>query len=235
MPTKLIKKPKLTVLDLRNLPCPLPVIECKKYLDINREREFYCIFNDYISLENVKKWLSDKNIEVKVLSVDEIKYAVSDLSKDDYILQCILSKEILHDNLPNAVDITSDSEFAKDYPLYTTKSACSLIVFTNNQLGKDEESLAKALMKTYLYSLNQIDLNITDFVFMNKGIYLLDNNTQEREEILKLHYEKNVKLMVCGTCINYYQKQDIVSPEIEVVNMYQIVELQNRADKVLHI
>ena len=68
-------------------------------------------------------------------------------------------------------------------------------------------------------------------VFMNSGVRLVTENEQTIEH-LKVLEDMGVKLVVCGTCLNFYGLSDKLQCGT-VSNMYDIVETMSGASKVI--
>lgn len=114
-----------------------------------------------------------------------------------------------------------------------TKNNDFVIVITNDKLGNGEAELGQLLMKTYTYTLNETMPYPKAIIFMNSGVKLVVEGSEALENIQKLS-EKNIEIISCGTCLDYYKIKDKLKVGI-VGNMYSIVEYMNNASKVINI
>lgn len=108
-----------------------------------------------------------------------------------------------------------------------------VVVITSDKLGVGEDELGKLLIKTYTYTLNETKPYPKAVIFMNSGVKLVAEGSEALENIQKLN-EKNVEIISCGTCLDYYNIKDKLQVGI-IGNMYTIVEYMNNAAKVINI
>jgi len=104
----------------------------------------------------------------------------------------------------------------------------AVILITSNLFGKGEEELGKNLMKSFLYTLTQME-NIKQMIFMNSGVSLTTEGS-EVLELLKAMEEKGVEILSCGTCLDYYGLKEKLAVG-KVTNMYAIVEAITTASR----
>lgn len=76
------------------------------------------------------------------------------------------------------------------------------LVFSNNVMGKDEE-IGKVLIEKFFTNLCQFDNLPQKIFFYNRGVFLCEKNSPLQQE-LKVLNERGVKLLVCSTCIEFY-------------------------------
>lgn len=69
-------------------------------------------------------------------------------------------------------------------------------------------------------------------VFYSTGVKLIAKDSDVIED-LKIIAEKGVQMLVCGTCLNYFEMNDPLTVG-EVSNMYDIMEAIFDADKVVY-
>jgi selenium metabolism protein YedF len=108
-----------------------------------------------------------------------------------------------------------------------------VVVITSDKLGAGEAELGQLLMKTYTYTLNETKPYPKAVIFMNSGVKLVVEGSEALENIQKLA-EKNIEIISCGTCLDYYNIKDKLQVGI-VGNMYTIVEYMNQVIKVINI
>lgn len=109
----------------------------------------------------------------------------------------------------------------------------TLIQVTQNGMGSNNDELGLLLVSNYFKLINEED-NLPRFIaFYNKGVKLICKGSPIIDDLKKLE-SKNVKLIACKTCLNYF---DILN-DIEVGNagtMIDIVQLQKLADKIINL
>lgn len=106
------------------------------------------------------------------------------------------------------------------------------VIFVNSdKIGHGDEKLGEVLIKTLFYTLTETDTKPETIIFMNNGVKLPVENLEVIEHLKKLE-ESGVKLLICGTCLDYFKIKDKVKVGI-VSNMYEIVENFLSAEKVI--
>ena len=86
-------------------------------------------------------------------------------------------------------------------------------------------------MQMYLYTLAQGD-DIPEYIlFMNDGVKVPTKNDQAIEH-LKTLQDKGVEILVCGTCLNFYNLAGDLAVGT-VSNMYDIAGAMQAVDKVI--
>ena len=101
------------------------------------------------------------------------------------------------------------------------------------RIGEGDLELGTSLLKMFLYTLAQ-DANTPKYIlFINTGVKIPVENEQIIEH-LKVLQEKGTEILVCGTCLNFYE----ISEKLQVgtiSNMYDIVDAMKLVDKVITI
>lgn len=189
--------------------CPIPVIMAKKEID-NKVEEFVIVVDNQIAVENLKKLASTTGYQI-----DYKKH------KDTFIVgfsyECVECNLMLEEVMKeNTIDTVNQMIFVgKEY------------------LGEGDLELGKNLIRMFFYSLTESKDIPKHIVFINGGVKLptLDNQIIEH---LKYLADKGSTILSCGACLNYYKLTDELQVG-EVTNMYTIVELMQKADKVISI
>ena len=88
------------------------------------------------------------------------------------------------------------------------------------------------LMKMALYTLNQAEVAPMNLLFMNSGVKLLCGEEAQIIDSVKEMMEKGTDVLVCGTCLNFYECADDLKVG-EVSNMYDILERMHESAKVI--
>lgn len=107
------------------------------------------------------------------------------------------------------------------------------IVVGQNKLGNGDDKLGEILIKGYIFALSEADNIPTDMLFLNSGVKLAVEDSAVLDGLKKLE-DRNVKIQVCGTCLDFYNLKDKIAIG-EISNMYSIVETMNEADKIINI
>ena len=89
-------------------------------------------------------------------------------------------------------------------------------------MGEGSEELGGVLIKGFIYALSQQDNPPETMLFYNGGAKLTCDGSECLEDLKELK-NRGVKILTCGTCLNYYELSDKLAVG-EVTNMYDIAE-----------
>ena len=113
-------------------------------------------------------------------------------------------------------------------------AASDYVVFAGRDvIGEGDPELGHSLIKMFFYTLSEKPDLPSAICFMNNGVRLVTENEQAIEH-LKVLEAKGVKLIVCGTCLNFYGLTDKLQCGT-IGNMYDIVETMTKAGKVITV
>lgn len=107
----------------------------------------------------------------------------------------------------------------------------TVILVSNNGMGKSDEALQLTLFGKYIELLMQNGELPAAICFYTDGVKLVCEGSPVIEKLRELE-AKGVRLIVCSTCLNYYNLQDKVLTGI-VGGMGDILEAQTKAEKVI--
>ena len=107
----------------------------------------------------------------------------------------------------------------------------TIIMITNNGMGKADETLQQKLICKYLELIQQNDTLPNAICFYTDGVKLVVEGSPALEQLKALD-EKGVRLIVCSTCLEYFDLIDKVQVGI-VGGMGDIIEAQVQAEKVI--
>lgn len=108
-----------------------------------------------------------------------------------------------------------------------------IILITRNGMGDGDRDLQRKLIQTYLKLLVENGRLPKAICFYTEGVHLAVDGSPVLEQLRSLE-AKGVRLVLCSTCLEYYQLTDQVQVGI-VGGMTDILEAQLQADKVLSI
>ena len=109
----------------------------------------------------------------------------------------------------------------------------TIILITNNGMGKADEKLQQTLAGKYFELLAQNGSLPAAICFYTDGVKLVCEGSPVIEQLRGLE-SKGVRLIVCSTCLNYFNLSEKVQVGI-VGGMGDILEAQIKADKVITI
>ena len=197
-------------IDCRGLACPKPVIETKKKIDIIGGGSLIVIVDNEIAKENIRKFAQSKNLQVEI----EIK-------EDDYYLTLTKAEadQLLEENHNSAEEVIAKQDL--------------IIYIESDKMGEGAEELGDILMKSYLYTLTELEELPKAIIFLNSGVKLVINDSPVLNSLKTLEH-MGVELVACGTCLNYYHLENELAVGI-ASNMYSIVEMLHGSYKIIRI
>ncbi len=109
----------------------------------------------------------------------------------------------------------------------------TVVLVTRNGMGDSYTTLQHSLISKYFTLLNQNNILPSVICFYTDGVKLAVTDSPVLDQLKELE-RKGVHLILCGTCLNYYELVDQVQVGI-VGGMTDIIEAQFRASKVISI
>jgi len=191
--------------------CPVPLIMTKKALmEPDPANGILVLIDNETSVKNVTRFLQDNGMKVQT----ELKDAVFHL-------------------FVNKPERISENVQVEEYCQVETPVKSNVVVaIQRNRLGDGAEELGSILMKAFVNTLPEISVSPKTVVFLNSGVYLALNGSPVIESLKKLE-ERKVEILVCGTCLDYYeQKQNLGVGKVS--NMYDILERLTQASSVIY-
>ena len=109
----------------------------------------------------------------------------------------------------------------------------TVVLITRNGMGDAEPALQQKLIITFFKLLDENDILPAVICFYTNGVHLVVQGSPVIDTLKSLE-KKGVRLILCSTCLNYYNLVDQVQVGI-VGGMADIIEAQRHASKVLAI
>src|SRR4030042_2654334 len=105
----------------------------------------------------------------------------------------------------------------------------TVILITRNGMGEAEQALQHKLISTYFKLLDEHNILPGAICFYTEGVQLVVEASPVLETLQSLEH-KGVRLILCSTCLNYFNLIDKVRVGI-VGGMGDILEAQQQAGK----
>ena len=188
---------------MKGQPCPLPVIAAKKALK-------EAAVGDKISI------LVDNDI------------ARQNLEKMASGLGCSAQSGKTDDGL---IEVAITAGTPKPQPAAEGRGLT--VAIGRQTLGAGDDTLGKALMKSFLQSLTELDVPPEYVFFFNGGAFLTTEGSASIND-LKALADKGAVIATCGACLNFLQLADkllVGAP----TNMLAIAGTMAQAAKVINI
>jgi selenium metabolism protein YedF len=186
-------------------PCPIPVIEAKKALRKAAPGETVRVLVDNdISRQNLEKMAAG--------------------------LGCPSAFEVQGDgNI--LVRITAAAPAAA--PVLSGGGRGLVAAIGKNTLGAGDDELGAVLIKSFIYSLTELDSPPETLLFFNSGVRLTTEGSAVIGDLKTLE-AKGTVISSCGTCLDFYRLKDKLAVG-NVTNMYAIASAMADAAKVINL
>ncbi len=109
----------------------------------------------------------------------------------------------------------------------------TVLLFTRNGMGQAPEDLQRNLAVKFLSLLDQSGQLPAKILFYTDGVKLACQGSQALEQ-LRVMEAKGVELVLCKTCLDYFDLTDQVAVGI-VGGMPDIIEAMQKAGKVISL
>ncbi len=194
----------MPVIDCRGLACPQPVITTKQALDQLKEGKLMVIVNNASSCNNVERFAKNEGCSVEIKEAGEDFY----------------------------ITIQKASGTDRWEAIRTDQKTRKVVVYINSQfLGGGDEDLGSFLMKAFLKTLLDLETKPNCLILINSGVRIAAEGSKALES-LQLLSEKGVKIVCCGTCVDFYELKGKIKAG-EISNMYDILQSLLEADHVI--
>ena len=200
---------EIEIIDARGKACPQPVIMVKDAL-VNHAR-LIVLVDDEVAVENVKRLGANAGCECVVEPVLPGGFRIQ-ISRSG------------NDGQPGQREQPASCGGAVDCGPF-------VVVFAENRMGRGNDELGFVLIRAFLHTLCEQDLKPDAIVFYNTGVKLTVKDSEVLDDLRRLA-DAGVEMLVCGTCLNYFDiSRDIAVGAIS--NMYDIVGLLSRAGRIV--
>jgi selenium metabolism protein YedF len=197
-----------TIVNAKGQLCPKPLIMTKKALaELPPGEEMTVFVDNQASKENVYRFLQDHGIRATCAEADGVF--------------TIRAKKTVAER--PAAEAKGRSQAAATKP--------HVIAIKNDKMGFGPEELGQILIKALINTIQDASPLPGAIVFYNKGIHLALDGSPVLDSLQELE-SRGVKILVCGTCLDYFGKKELVRVG-EVSNLYEILQIMTEAGHVI--
>jgi len=202
----------MKMLDTRGWDCPKPVLETKKALQANEE--LTVIVDNNAARANVSRLAEKSGYEAEIHVRDDGTYIHIKKGEGE----------------PIQDKVADESEPDPSFACNTGK----LVLFiASDKLGSGSDELGGILTRALMHTFLEVEPKPDAIVLMNSGVKLVVPESPVLDD-LKALSAKNVEILVCGTCLNYFDLMEKVAVG-EISNAYTIAETLLQAGKVIRL
>lgn len=185
------------VLDCQGLACPQPVIMTKKALD-QRPPQMTVIVDNAAAKENVAKFAAANGYGVNIEPAGGV-----------FRLHLLA--------LGSAPTALSESAGVPA----SASAAGPVFLISRSTLGQGDDQLGAILMKSFFVSLQELQPAPRAILLLNGGVQLAVEGSPVLGGLQELS-RRGVNVLVCGTCLDFFQLKDKLAVG-SVTNMYSIL------------
>jgi selenium metabolism protein YedF len=198
------------VVDARGQACPQPVIQAKQALAAHNRVVVY-VDND-AARENVRRMGAKLGCEVTIDS---------------------RPGGVFHVHLSRAGDAplkeAGDAGAGEECRVNGAQSY--IVVVAGEGMGRGNDELGAVLIKAFIHTLLQMENLPARMFFYNTGVKLAATGSPVLDDLKQL-VEAGVEILVCGTCLNFFELSDQLAVG-GVTNMYEIATSMASASRVV--
>ncbi|MGI6209643.1 MAG: sulfurtransferase-like selenium metabolism protein YedF [Anaerolineae bacterium] len=195
-------------IDARGLACPQPVVLTRRAMQAGEA--VVVVVDNRTAADNVTRMArrSGWNAEIEV-------------SEGNYVVTVA----------PPAGATTAPAPSPEAVP--APPSGETVIFLASDTIGTGDRDLGALLMRTFIYTLTEIEPKPDRIICMNTGVRLAVQGSPVLDDLRALA-DCGVEILLCGTCLDYLGLKDQV--EVGTVsNMYSLVDIMLSASKVVRM
>lgn len=196
--------------------CPIPIVMTKNAIkEMTEAGKLEVLVDNETSVQNLMKMAKQKGYPATSEKLEEGKY------------------HVLMDIPAGAEKDMEETETVETCPSagQKEKRENTVVVISSGQMGNGDDELGGILIKAFTFALTQMDKLPSTMLFYNGGVKLTCEGSPLLEDLKTLEAE-GVEILSCGTCLGFYGLKEKLAIG-SVSNMYEIVEKQMNADRIL--
>lgn len=200
---------EMKIVNARGLVCPQPVVLAKQAIE-SHEQVMVIVDND-TAMENVQRLGTKLGCDVKTEKKDDGTYKIQLTRKTG----AVLAKE----------------EFVPSCSATPAASGPFVIVISEDKMGRGNDELGSVLIRAFLHTICLEKAKPDVMIFYNTGVKLTAQGSEVLDDLKELA-ATGVEILVCGTCLNYFEIKDQLGVGV-VSNMYDIAGTMSRAGRII--
>lgn len=196
-------------IDAQGLPCPQPLMLTKKALtELSAGDSLRVLIDNEISKNNLLRFLRDHGV------TPEVSFA-------EGVYTLLLKTPAKMPQIREAASYCAEQKPA----------AGPVIVINNRGMGSGSDELGKILLQACVNTLKELSQPPAAILCYNGGVFVTVEGAPTVPALAEL-VKKGVTLLVCGTCIDYFELQNQVAVGT-ISNMYDILQQLSTAERII--
>ena len=230
-------------IDAKGKPCPQPVILAMRALGGLKEGDTLQVqVDNEAAVENLKR-MAQKNGAAVQVKADGANWTVEIVPADSVAgagggtgsadaAQAGQSAEEQTGQSALAQAGQSAEEQARQICAMPARGPV-VVAVGSAEMGNGDPRLGRILMKSFLYSLTQLEELPQTVLFFNGGVRMTTEGSESIEDLKALE-SQGVEILSCGTCLDFYGLKDKLLVG-GITNMYVIAQTMAGAGNVVKI
>lgn len=214
-------------IDAKGKPCPQPVILAMRALGGLKDGETLQVqVDNEAAVENLKR-MAQKNGAAVQVKADGANWTVEIVPADSVAGA---------GGGTGSADAAQAGQSAEEQ----ARQICAMpargpvvVAVGSAEMGNGDPRLGRILMKSFLYSLTQLDELPQTVLFFNGGVRMTTEGSESLEDLKALE-SQGVEILSCGTCLDFYGLKDKLLVG-GITNMYVIAQTMAGAGNVVKI
>jgi selenium metabolism protein YedF len=187
----------------------------KALKEVGEGEKIQVISDNETSYENLMRFLTDLGAR-----------PVSEQKEGVFYIEAIRPSSAQDENEP----------VAENYcvlPGHSSGKTSYAVIVRSNKMGEGDDELGSLLIRGYFNALKEMENLPAHIVLFNSGVWLTMKDTDTSDALGELE-DKGVSIIVCGTCVDYYQIKEKIGVG-RISNMYQIAEIFSEAHRLVYL
>jgi len=200
---------EIKIVNALGLACPQPVVLAKQAIETNEKVKV--IVDNETALENVKRLGTKLGCDIKVEKKKDNIYEI---------------------NLKRKTGATgAKDELVPSCGATPAQSGPFVIVISADMMGCGNDELGYVLIRAFFHTIALQAEKPDIMIFYNTGVKLALKESEVLDDLKEL-VSAGVEMLVCGTCLNYFEVKEKLGVGV-VSNMYDIAGIMSRAGRLL--
>jgi len=214
-----VSEHRMKELDVRHLACPGPVIELRKHLE-SGEETIRLLVADELARSNVTRFAESRGASAESTAGDDGAFTVTVTVR---VMDTGFSSPP-HPGSPIVCEMPEEAATAGP------RRRSVVVQVTSDCMGNGDDELGALLMRSFLKTQLQLDRRPDTLIFYNTGVKLCCEGSTVLEDLQQLEGE-DVEILVCGTCLNFFQ----LAPRLAVGRGTDMLEIASRLASAGHV
>jgi selenium metabolism protein YedF len=201
---------EIEIVNACGLACPQPVVLAKKALESHKQVRV--IVDNDTALENVTRLGAKLGCDVASEKKNAGTYEINLTRKTD--------------------NSAPKEEFVPPRGSADGSVGPFVIVISADKMGRGNDELGYVLIRAFLHTVAGQTEKPDVMIFYNSGVKLTLMDSEVLDDLKELAVA-GVEMLVCGTCLNYFEAEDQLGVGI-ISNMYDITGTMSKAGRLVY-